>query len=71
MCQNAHHSPNPDKPEIRSTKFEMETTNHITYMADGQISLDEESIPHTHVHIHKHGRYVHKHGLDGPHKETY
>jgi len=31
MCQNAHHSPNPDKPEIRSTKFEMETTNHITY----------------------------------------
>jgi cobalt/nickel transport system ATP-binding protein len=41
--------------------FLVETTNRITYMSNGRISLDEESIPHTHVHIHKHGRYAHDH----------
>ena len=41
--------------------FLMETTHYIGYMANGKISVDHESIPHTHVHTHKHGRYVHKH----------
>ena len=49
--------------------FLTETTDYISYMANGKISLDEESIPHTHVHIHKYGRYAHKHSLGGPHKE--
>lgn len=49
--------------------FLTETTDYISYMANGKISLDEESIPHTHVHTHKHGRYAHKHSLGGPHKE--
>jgi cobalt/nickel transport system ATP-binding protein len=43
--------------------FLMETTNCIGYMANGKISLDDDSIPHTHLHIHRHGRYAHKHGL--------
>jgi cobalt/nickel transport system ATP-binding protein len=41
--------------------FLVEVTEQITYMANGKISLDDESIPHTHVHTHKHGKYVHKH----------
>jgi cobalt/nickel transport system ATP-binding protein len=44
----------------------VETTNHITYMTNGKISLDEGSIPHTHFHAHKHGRYAHKHGPSSP-----
>ena len=50
--------------------FLMETTEFISYMAKGKISLDDESIPHTHVHTHKHGGYSHKHSLGGAHKET-
>jgi len=46
--------------------FLVETTNCISYMHNGKISLDEECIPHTHLHIHKHGRYAHKHGIDSP-----
>ena len=42
--------------------FLVETTDYISYMANGKISLDEESIPHTHVHTHRHGRYTHEHG---------
>jgi cobalt/nickel transport system ATP-binding protein len=42
--------------------FLVETTDYISYMANGKISLDEESIPHTHVHTHRHGRYAHEHG---------
>ena len=42
--------------------FLMETTDYIAYMASGKISVDDESIPHTHLHVHKHGRYTHKHG---------
>jgi len=41
--------------------FLVEATEQITYMANGKISFDDESIPHTHVHTHKHGRYAHKH----------
>ncbi len=41
--------------------FLLETTDYITYMANGKISLDEESIPHTHIHTHRHGRYAHEH----------
>lgn len=50
--------------------FLTETTKYISYMANGKISLDDESIPHTHVHTHKHGRYTHKHRPGGAHKET-
>ena len=41
--------------------FLMKTTNTISCIRGGKILLDDESIPHTHVHIHKHGRYVHEH----------
>jgi len=50
--------------------FLVETTNHITYMTNGKISLDEDSIPHTHLHVHKHGRYAHKHGPSSPGKKS-
>ena len=46
--------------------FLTDTTHYISYMANGKISVDEESIPHTHVHIHKHGKYVHEHGRKCP-----
>ncbi|NVL90142.1 MAG: ABC transporter ATP-binding protein [Desulfobacterales bacterium] len=42
-----------------------ETTHYIGYMIDGKISVDEERVPHTHIHVHEHGRYTHKHG---PHR---
>jgi cobalt/nickel transport system ATP-binding protein len=41
--------------------FLMETTDYIAYMASGKISVDDEAIPHTHLHVHKHGKYTHKH----------
>ena len=47
--------------------FLMETTDYISYMTDGKISVDKESILHTHVHIHEHGRYAHEHGRKPPH----
>jgi cobalt/nickel transport system ATP-binding protein len=48
--------------------FLMETTEHISFMAQGKISVDEATIPHTHVHTHKHGRYTHEHGKELPHE---
>lgn len=39
----------------------METTNQIAYLVNGTISFDEESVPHTHMHTHKYGRYSHDH----------
>lgn len=47
--------------------FLTETTDHITFIADGKISVDEAKIPHTHVHTHKHGRYAHAHGQKWSH----
>jgi cobalt/nickel transport system ATP-binding protein len=41
--------------------FLLETTDRIRYIDHGKISHDEESIPHTHVHAHKFGRYDHEH----------
>ena len=41
--------------------FLMETTTRISCMIDGKISLDDETIPHTHVHTHQHGKVSHKH----------
>jgi cobalt/nickel transport system ATP-binding protein len=41
--------------------FLVETTSGISCMRGGKVLLDDESIPHTHVHVHRHGRYVHKH----------
>ncbi|NVM20406.1 MAG: ABC transporter ATP-binding protein [Desulfobacterales bacterium] len=46
--------------------FLVETTHHVGYMANGKVSVDPESIPHTHVHTHKHGKYVHEHGRKTP-----
>jgi cobalt/nickel transport system ATP-binding protein len=40
----------------------VETTNRIASLINGKLSLDEESVPHTHMHIHKYGRYSHDHG---------
>jgi cobalt/nickel transport system ATP-binding protein len=51
-----------------SIDFLVKTTEFISYIAGGKISLDEESIPHTHVHAHRHGRYDHKHNQGGPKK---
>jgi len=47
----------------------MEATHRIGYMIRGKVSVDEERIPHTHIHIHEHGRYAHKHGLKWPDKK--
>jgi cobalt/nickel transport system ATP-binding protein len=41
--------------------FLLETTDYIAYMSNGKISVDDESIPHTHLHAHKHGKYTHQH----------
>ncbi|MDY6952165.1 MAG: ABC transporter ATP-binding protein [Thermodesulfobacteriota bacterium] len=40
----------------------METTTRIASLVNGKLSLDEESVPHTHMHTHKYGRYSHDHG---------
>jgi len=50
--------------------FLTETTDYIGYMTGGRISVDEDSIPHTHLHVHKHGVYAHKHGLNLPGKKS-
>jgi cobalt/nickel transport system ATP-binding protein len=42
--------------------FLIETSTTIMCMRNGKVLLDDESIPHTHVHVHRHGRYIHKHG---------
>ncbi|MDY6836645.1 MAG: ABC transporter ATP-binding protein [Thermodesulfobacteriota bacterium] len=44
-----------------SMDFLMETSQTIMCIRDGKVLLDDESIPHTHVHVHRHGRYVHRH----------
>jgi cobalt/nickel transport system ATP-binding protein len=44
----------------------MEITQHVGYMMNGKVSIDVERIPHTHVHVHEHGRYVHEHGFKNP-----
>jgi cobalt/nickel transport system ATP-binding protein len=38
-----------------------QTSNQIGYLSAGKLTIDEEVIPHTHVHSHKHGRYGHEH----------
>ncbi|MDY6989834.1 MAG: ABC transporter ATP-binding protein [Thermodesulfobacteriota bacterium] len=40
----------------------METTNRIASLVHGRLSLDDESVPHTHIHTHKYGRHSHDHG---------
>jgi cobalt/nickel transport system ATP-binding protein len=42
--------------------FLLETTGYIECMANGKIIVDDKRIPHSHVHVHKYGRYAHKHG---------
>ncbi len=41
--------------------FLFKTTDKIYAMANGKVSLDEELVPHPHVHIHKFGRLPHEH----------
>jgi cobalt/nickel transport system ATP-binding protein len=48
----------------------IETTDYIGYMISGDISVDDDSIPHTHRHMHKHGKYAHKHDLSLPDKKS-
>lgn len=48
--------------------FLFKTTDKIFAMANGKISLDEELVPHPHIHTHKFGRLPHEHTDDhGPH----
>jgi len=42
--------------------FLKEVTTGIRCMSQGTIVLDDERIPHTHIHVHEHGRYAHEHG---------
>jgi len=42
--------------------FLKEVTTGIRCMSNGRIVLDDERIPHTHIHVHEHGRYTHEHG---------
>lgn len=42
--------------------FLKEVTTGIRCMSQGMIVLDDERIPHTHIHVHEHGRYAHEHG---------
>jgi cobalt/nickel transport system ATP-binding protein len=41
--------------------FLSETTNRIFAMAQGKISMDEDQIPHSHIHTHRFGRLPHEH----------
>jgi cobalt/nickel transport system ATP-binding protein len=41
--------------------FLSKTTHRIYAMANGRISLDEELVPHPHIHVHKFGRLPHEH----------
>jgi cobalt/nickel transport system ATP-binding protein len=41
--------------------FLAQTTDHVGYVSDGKLSVDDTVIPHAHVHTHKHGRYDHEH----------
>jgi len=41
--------------------FLFKTTDRIYAMANGKISLDEELVPHPHIHVHKFGRLPHEH----------
>jgi len=41
--------------------FLFQTTDKIYAMANGKISLDEELVPHPHIHVHKFGRLPHEH----------
>ena len=41
--------------------FLFNTIDRIYSMVNGKISLDEELIPHPHVHVHKSGRLPHEH----------
>ena len=41
--------------------FLFKTTDRIYAMANGKISLDEELVPHPHIHAHKFGRLHHEH----------
>jgi cobalt/nickel transport system ATP-binding protein len=49
--------------------FLKEVTFGIKCMNNGTIVLDDERIPHTHVHVHEHGRYAHEHGRKLPHNK--
>ncbi len=42
-------------------EFLVETTDYIQCITNGVISMDDECIPHTHVHTHRHGRLSHQH----------
>jgi cobalt/nickel transport system ATP-binding protein len=42
--------------------FLKEVTTGIRCMSQGTIVRDDERIPHTHIHVHEHGRYAHEHG---------
>lgn len=46
--------------------FLKEVTFGITCMSNGTIVRDDERIPHTHIHVHEHGRYTHEHGRKWP-----
>jgi len=41
--------------------FLLETTDKLYAMAHGKISMDEELVPHSHVHTHRFGRLPHEH----------
>jgi cobalt/nickel transport system ATP-binding protein len=41
--------------------FLLETTDKLYAMAHGKISMDEELVPHSHVHTHLFGRLPHEH----------
>jgi cobalt/nickel transport system ATP-binding protein len=41
--------------------FIMETTDKVYALVNGQLSIDKELIPHTHVHAHGYGRLPHVH----------
>ncbi|MBW2333379.1 MAG: ATP-binding cassette domain-containing protein, partial [Deltaproteobacteria bacterium] len=41
--------------------FLFKTTDKIYAMANGKIALDEELVPHPHIHTHKFGRLPHEH----------
>jgi len=41
--------------------FLLETTDKLYAMVNGKISMDEELVPHSHVHTHRLGRLPHEH----------
>jgi len=49
--------------------FLVQTVDYVSHMEHGKVLVDEESIPHSHVHVHQYGRYAHQHRPKWPNEK--